>query len=61
MVVYIKCKGCGSDFNSQIQIGDSKESFLRAASGSNLSNNTLQCTNCGPSFPYSGNDYFWKD
>ena len=54
MVMMIKCKSCGNEQPSAIQMNE--QSFESAT----LTNNSEQCTSCGQMSTYNKYDYFFR-
>jgi len=60
MPVMVKCKICGEKHPSGIQVGSTKEEFLKMAQTNILSNNSENCPKCGKMSEYGGTDYFFE-
>ena len=56
MVVMIKCKKCGHEFQSALIQSDSED----VLSNNTFTNNSEPCPSCGQISSYDSPDYFWK-
>ncbi|MFQ6135345.1 MAG: hypothetical protein ACE5KU_05990 [Nitrososphaerales archaeon] len=57
MTLYVKCRECGSEFRSDIQMNP--ETFQRPDTV--LDNKSEDCPFCGKTNTYSKSDYIFKD
>ena len=56
VAVYYRCKICGKDHRSEVQLGN-KKSF----ESSQLASNKFRCPNTGKSATYDKKDMLWKE
>jgi hypothetical protein len=56
MVVMVKCKKCGHEFQSALIQSDTED----VLSNNTFTNNSEPCPSCGQISSYDSPDYFWK-